>query len=80
MMFISGKEKLSGRDEIRYIANLLSYPFELVRYKGDERMDWCMIDCDKELDCFKFSAKRYTITYDKYLNRIVYKIIEEWGD
>ena len=77
MMFISGKEKLSGRDEIRYIAYLLGYPFELVRFKGNERLDWCMIDCDKELDCFKFDAKRYTITYDKYLKRIVYKIIED---
>lgn len=77
MMFISGKERLSGRDEIRYIANLLSYPFNLVIYKGNERLEDCMIDSDRELDCFKFSAKRYTITYDKYLNRIVYKIIEE---
>ena len=78
MMFISGKEKLSGRDEIRYIAHLLSYPFNLVIYKGRERLDDWMIDCDKELDCFRFDAKRYTITYDKYLNRIVYKIIEEY--
>ena len=43
MMFISGKEKLSGRDEIRYIANLLSYPFNLVIYKGRERLDDWMI-------------------------------------
>ena len=39
MVFISGKEKLSGRDEIRYIANLLSYPFNLVIYKGREQFN-----------------------------------------
>lgn len=76
MMFISGKEKLSGRDEIKYIAYLFGYPFNLVVKKNNERLEDCMIDCENELNIFKFNHSQYTITFDRYKHRIVYEFKE----
>lgn len=76
MMFISGKEHLSARDEIKYIAYLFGYPFNLVVKKNNERLEDYMIDCENELNIFKFNHSQYTITFDRYRHRIVYEFKE----